>query len=113
MNLEEIIKKYIEAKELMEGNDLLVAAGFVTVNGNEELREAELLLAKTTKASADVLARTTQVSADLLAKTTEKSAEEIKIINEISVKWMKWLTVALIIVGFIQILIAIVTLLKV
>jgi hypothetical protein len=111
-SLEETLKKYIEAKKLLEDNELLVESGLVALDGNKEFREAELLLAKTTQVSADLLAETTQISADLLAKTTLESADELRISNKISVEWMQKLTVTLIVVGLIQIIVAVVTLLK-
>jgi hypothetical protein len=112
MNIEETLKKYIEAKKLLEDNDLLVATGLVTIDGSKELREAELLLAKTTQISADLLAETTQISADFLAKTTQKSADDLRESNKISVEWMQRLTIALLAVGLIQIIVAVITLFK-
>ena len=112
MSLEETLRKYIEAKKLLEDNGLLVEAGLLAIDGNKEFREAELLLAKTTQVSADLLAETTQISADLLAKTTQESAEELRISNKISVEWMQKLTIVLIAVGLIQIIVAVITLLK-
>jgi hypothetical protein len=112
MSLEETLKKYIEAKKLLEDNGLLVEAGLVAVDGNKELKEAELLLAETTKISADLLAETTKISADLLAKTTLESADELRKNNKISVEWMQRLTIALLVVGLIQIIVAVITLLK-
>lgn len=113
MNLEETLKNYIEAKKLLEDNDLLVATGLVTIDGSKELREAELLLAETTKISADLLAETTQISADLLAETTRNSADDLRKSNKISVEWMQRLTGALLAVGLIQIIVAVMGLFKV
>ena len=112
MSLEETLKEYIAVKKSMEGSDLLVEAGLVTLDGNKEFREAELLLARTTQVSADLLAETTQLSADLLAKTTQESADDLRKCNKISVEWMQKLTIALIAVGIIQLIVAVITLLK-
>jgi len=107
MELEEILKKYIEAKELLEGNELLVATGLVDSDERKNLKVADALLAKTTKADADLLAKTTKADAEVLAKATERAAEELKKSNERSVRWMTWLTIAMLTVGLIQIIIAI------
>ena len=123
MEIEEILKKYIEAKKLLEDNELLVATGLVGSGENKNSRAADALLAKATKADADLLAKTTKADADLLAevtksdaevlaKATESAAEQLRISNEKSVKWMTWLTVAMLTVGLIQIIIAVIPFLK-
>lgn len=71
---------------------------------------ASTLLAETTQASADLLAETTKSSAALLAKTTAHSADELSKSNAASVHWMQWMTVALLVVGFIQIVVAVIPL---
>lgn len=110
MELEEILKKYIEAKELLEGNELLVATGLVNLDGSKDLKAADALLAKTTKADADLLAKTTKADAEILAQATERAASELRKSNERSVRWMTWLTIAMLTVGLIQIIIAVVPL---
>lgn len=126
MNLEEIIKK--------EGNESPVVYNSITPNKTNNLLDASVLLAKTTKAdanllakttkadsdllakitkaSADLLAEETKASADLLAKETKNSAEELRKSNEVYISWMKWMTIVLIIVGFIQIALALIPLFK-
>ncbi len=71
---------------------------------------ASTLLAETTQASAELLAETTKSSAKLLAKTTARSADDLSKSNAISVRWMQWMTIALLVVGFIQIVVALVPL---
>ena len=112
MELEEILKKYTEAKKLLESNDLLVASGLVYIDGSEELKMADALLAKTTKADADLLAKTTKADAEVLAQSTERAAAELRKSNEKSVRWMTWLTIAMLTVGLIQIIIAVIPFLK-
>ena len=123
MELEEILKKYIEVKELLESNELLVLSGLVESSEKQDVKDAEALLARatkadaellalTTKSDADILARATKADAELLARTTESAADQLRISNEVSVKWMTWLTIAMLLVGFIQIIIAIVPLFK-
>jgi hypothetical protein len=123
MEIEEILKKYIEAKKLLEDNELLAATGLVGFGTNKDSRAADALLAKATKADAEVLAKTTKADADLLAevtkseaevlaKATESAAEQLRISNEKSVRWMTWLTVAMLTVGLIQIIIAIIPFFK-
>ena len=85
MELEEILKKYIEAKKLLEGHALLVETGLVYVDGSRELKAADALLAKTTKADADLLAQTTKADAEVLAQATERAAEQLRVSNERSV----------------------------
>ena len=123
MEIEEILKKYIEAKKLLEGNELLVETGLVDFGESRNSKAADALLAKATKADADLLAKTTKSDADLLAKVTksdadvlakatESAAEQLRVSNERSVRWMTWLTVAMLTVGLIQIIIAIIPFLK-
>ncbi|MDO8486143.1 MAG: hypothetical protein Q7S77_00365 [Candidatus Staskawiczbacteria bacterium] len=119
MSLEEILQKYIEAKKLLESNELLVATGLINLGESKDSKAANALLAKVTKADADLLAKTTKADANLLAevtksdaevlaKTTETAANQLRISNEKSVKWMTWLTVAILTVGLIQIVIAVI-----
>ena len=123
MELEEILKKYIEAKELLEDNELLVATGLVDLGESRSSKAADALLAKATKADADLLAKTTKADAEVLAqvtksdaevlaKATETAAEQLRISNEKSVRWMTWLTIAMLTVGLIQIIIATIPFLK-
>ena len=112
MELEEILKKYIEVKKLLESNQLLVAAGLVDSNEKEDLKEADELLAETTKADAELLAKTTKADADLLAKETKMAANQLRESNEKSVKWMTWLTVAMLLVGLMQIVITVIPFIK-
>ena len=123
MELEEILKKYIEAKKLLESSDLLVATGLIDVGENKNSKAADLLLARAVKADADLLAKTTKADADLLAevtksdaevlaKATESAADQLRISNEKSVRWMTWLTVAMLTVGLIQIVIAVIPFFK-
>ena len=112
MEIEEILKKYIEAKRMLESNALLVETGLVYIDGSRELKAADALLAKTTKADADLLAKTTKADAEILAQATERAAEQLRLSNERSVKWMTWLTVAMLTVGLIQIVIAVIAFLK-
>jgi len=119
MELEEILKKYIEAKKLLESSELLVATGFLDLGESKNSKSADALLAKATKADADllakatksdaeVLAKATKSDAEVLAKATETAADQLRISNEKSVRWMTWLTVAMLMVGLIQIIIAVV-----
>ena len=95
MDPEEILKKLIERKKSSEDTQLLGAASLVTATRAKELSDASILLAKTT-----------QVAAELLAKTTRESAEQLRKSSEISVRQMKVMTIVLIIVGFLQVLLA-------
>ena len=61
MELEEILKNYVEAKKLLEENELLVATGFLDLAESKNSRAADALLAKATKADADLLAKVTTV----------------------------------------------------
>lgn len=70
---------------------------------SKELADANILLAKTTQASAELLAKTTQTSAELLAKITQASADQLRKSSEISTKMMNRLTIILVAVGLIQI----------
>ena len=112
MELEEILKKYIEAKELLEDNELLVATGLVDFGESRNSKVADALLAKATKADADLLAKVTKSDAEVLAKATETAADQLRKSNERSVRWMTWLTIAMLTVGFIQIIIAVIPFLK-
>jgi hypothetical protein len=123
MELEEILKRYIEAKELLEDNELMVATGLIKLDGNKDSRAAIELLAKTTKADAEILAQTTKADATLLAnatradaevlaKATQMAADQLKKSNESSVRWMTWLTIAILTVGLIQIFIAMIPFFK-
>jgi|GEM_PF-3946544 len=49
-------------------------------------------------------------SSEEMSHTIEKSIEQIKKNNEISIRSMKWLTILFVIVGLIQIQIAVITL---
>lgn len=99
MNPEDILKKLIEGAQSSEDSKLLGAASLVTANRAKELTDASMLLAKTT-----------QESAEFLAKTTQESALQVRTSNEVSVKRMEILTVAVIVVGLIPAIIAIVEL---
>ena len=112
MELEEILKKYIEAKRMLESSALLVETGLVYIDGSRELKAADALLAKATKADADLLAKTTKADAEILAQATERAADQLRVSNEKSVKWMTRLTIAMLSVGVIQIAIAVITFLK-
>jgi hypothetical protein len=123
MELEEILKKYIEAKKLLESNELLVETGFLDLGESKNSKAADALLAKATKADAEILAKTTKADADLLAqvtksdaevlaKATENAADQLRISNEKSVRWMTWLTVAMLTAGLIQIIIAVIPFFK-
>lgn len=112
MELEEILKKYIEAKKLLEDNELLVATGLVDLGESKNSKAADALLAKATKADANLLAKTTKSDAEVLAKATESAADQLRISNEKSVRWMTWLTVAILTVGLIQIIIAVIPFFK-
>ncbi len=94
---EEILRKLLEGNQSSEDSKLMGAASLVTASRAKELADASILLAKTT-----------QESAELLAKTTEASAEQLRKSSEISVKQMELLTKALIVVGIVQIVIAMV-----
>jgi hypothetical protein len=96
MNSEEILKKLIEGKQASKDTQLIGVASLVTANRAKELTDASILLAKTT-----------QESAVLLAKTTQESAEQVRKSNEISVRRMEILTVAVIVVGLVPAIIAI------
>ncbi len=111
MNPEDVIKKRIGRKKSFEDAKLLEAVRSMTSIRTKELDQASTLLAEKTEKSADELAKKTEKSAEDLARTTEKSAEQLSKNNEISVRWMKWLTLVLIAVGLVQIALAIVTLL--
>ena len=100
MTPEEILKKLIEGGPSSEDSKLLGAASLVTANRTKELTDASVLLAKTTRESAE-----------LLAKTTRESAEQLKKSNETFERRMKSLTVVLIVLGVVQTLIAVVALL--
>ena len=108
MELEEILRKYVEAKELLESNELLMATGFLDLGKSKGSKAADYLLAKTTKADADLLAEVTKYDAEVLAKATESAANQLRMSNEISVRWMTWLTAAMLTVGLIQIVIAVI-----
>jgi hypothetical protein len=100
MNSEEILKKLIEGKKTSEDSKLIGVASMVTATRAKELADASIFLAKTT-----------QESAVLLAKTTEASALQLKKSSEISVRRMEILTIAVIAVGLVQTIIAVVALL--
>ena len=95
MTPEEILKKLIERKRSSEDTQLLGAASLVTAVRAKELSDASVLLAETTRASAE-----------LLAKTTRESAEQLRKSSEVSVRQMKAMTIVLIIVGLLQMFIA-------
>lgn len=99
INPEDILKKHIEGKKPVDDSKILAATSLITINTTREIVDASTLLAKTTQASAELLASTTRVSAEQLAETTKTSA-----------RLLTWLTLALIAVGIIQIVIAIVAL---
>jgi len=90
-----------------EGDALLAAETLIDSDITKEV-VASTLLAETTQASAELLAETTKSSAKLLAKTTAHSADELSKSNAISVRWMQWMTIALLVVGFIQIVVALI-----
>ena len=75
MELEEILKKYIEVKKLLENNELMVATGLIKLDDNKDSRAAVELLTKTTKADAEVLARATHIAADQLRRSNESSVK--------------------------------------
>ena len=112
MELEDILKNYIEAKNLLETSDLLLEAGLVSVNEKKDFKAADALLAKTTKADADLLAKTTKADAEILAQATEIAASELRRSNEKSLRWMTIMTMAMLAVGFIQIMVAALAFLK-
>lgn len=97
MNPEDVLKKRILRKQSFEDSKLLEAVRSITSIRTKELTDASTLLAKTTQASAE-----------LLAKTTEQSAAQLSRSSQITVRWMKWLTVIGIGVGLIQIAIAVI-----
>jgi hypothetical protein len=92
-----------------EDDTLLAAESLIDTDITKEVA-ASTLLAETTQASAELLAETTKSSAKLLAKTTAHSADELSKSNAISVRWMQWMTIALLVVGFIQIVVAVIPL---
>ena len=100
MTPEDILKKLIEGGPSSDDSKLLGAASLVTANRAKELTDASVLLAKTTKESAE-----------LLARTTEASAEQLRKSNKISAEQMKLLTIVLVVVSFVQTIIAIAALL--
>lgn len=120
MEPEELLQKHMAGRRV-EDSKLLAASSLVTANRTKELTEASLLLAKTTqvsgellatttRTSAELLAKTTRASAELLAKTTQAAAEELSRSSKIAEMRMKWLTIVLIVVGIIQIGIAVIAL---
>ena len=82
----------------------------IKINRAEEREDASALIAEKAVDASTLLAEKTQESAELLAVTTKEAAEELSKNKEISVKWMMWMTIALIAVGFVQIVIAMVAL---
>ena len=70
MELEEILKKYIEAKKLLEGNELLVATGFLDLGESKNSKVADALLAEAIKADADLLAKTTKAEKQAVGAPT-------------------------------------------
>ena len=97
MTPEDILKKLLEGGPSSDDSKLIGAASLVTANRAKELTDASMLLAKTTKESAE-----------FLANTTKESAEQLRKSSEISEKQMKLLTIVLVVVSFVQTLIAIV-----
>ena len=108
---------------MLESNELLVETGLLDLVESKDSKAADALLAKATKADADLLAKVTKSDADLLAKVTKSDAEvlakateiaadQLRISNEKSVRWMTWLTVAMLTVGLIQIIIAVIPFFK-
>jgi hypothetical protein len=95
MDPEEILKKLIERKRSSEDSQLLGAASLVTAKRAKELSDASILLAETTR-----------VSAELLAITTKESADELRRSSEISVRQMRVLTIVLVVIGLLQTLLA-------
>jgi hypothetical protein len=67
----------------------------VTAKRAKELSDASILLAETTR-----------VSAELLAITTKESADELRRSSEISVRQMRVLTIVLVVIGLLQTLLA-------
>ncbi|MEK7608695.1 MAG: hypothetical protein AAB495_03900 [Patescibacteria group bacterium] len=88
MTPEEILQKHIEGKPSIEDSKLLAAASLITATRTKDLADASVLL----------------------AKTTQISAEELSKSNDASIRWMKWLTVVLIVVGVMQTAIAVIAL---
>jgi predicted amidophosphoribosyltransferase len=78
----------------------------IKINRAEEREDASILLAEKAVDASTLLAEKTQESAELLAITTKKAAQDLSKSKEISVKWMRLMTITLVVVGFIQIVIA-------
>jgi len=130
MTFTDTIKKIILGEQAVKNNKLTSGEKAAAADGAKELVDASILLAETTKADADLLAKTTKADADLLAKTTKANsdllarttkasadllaketkdyAEDIRKSNEAYIGWTKWMTTVLIMLGFIQIIIAII-----
>jgi len=119
MTFTDTIKKIILGEQAVKNNKLTSGEKAAAADGAKELVDASILLAETTKADADLLAKTTKADADLLAKTTKAnsdllarttkaSADLLAKSNEAYIGWTKWMTTVLIMLGFIQIIIAII-----
>jgi len=102
-----------EAKDVADASALLAKTKKADADLLAKITKADVdLLAKETKASANLLAKETKASANLLAEETKNSAEELRKDNQVYINWTKWMTIALIIVGFIQIVLAVIPLFK-
>jgi uncharacterized membrane protein YqiK len=134
LNYLEHIHRQLEKTANKKDDKIPITTTLITTDGAKDFVDASALLAKTTREDADLLAKTTKAdsdllakitkasasllaeetkaSADILAEETKKSAEELRKSNEAYIGWTKWMTIALIMVGLAQMVLAIIPLFK-
>jgi len=104
MEPEEIISGYIERRQTGEDNLLRAAVGKLTADRTKELAQSIQSLHHQIPLTVSELRETISRNADKMIASNER----LSISNEYYAKWMKWLTGALVFVGFVQVVITII-----
>lgn len=103
MNPEDILKEYIEGRQTGEDNKLRAAVGQLGANRSKELADAVLLLQNQLPMTIQELRQTIGGSVDRIIESNENLSKS----NESHTSWIKWLTLALVLVGIAQIVVSI------
>lgn len=105
MNSEEILQSYIDGRQNGEDNKLRAAVGKLAADRSKELTDAIRLLHQQVPITISELRATIRQSADAMIASNERLSRS----NEAYSKWIKWLTVGLVLVGVAQVIVAFIT----
>ncbi len=98
-DIKQLLRKHITRKQTFPEDATGVTSSTVSEASEEKLIVASTELAKTTEQSAVLLATTTEHSATVFRENTKHSE-----------RWMRWLTIAVVGIGLLQVDIALISL---